>query len=132
MTYPILLGREFLRDIVLIDVGRTNVQPKFQPDDGKLPVPAVPKAQRPVVVNAEAAEEPRVKPKAASKAEPKTDPKADPKAHSQADPTTDRKAAPTADPKADAKAVPTTEPTAAAEPEAEAQPAIPPSSAVSE
>ena len=42
MTYPILLGREFLRDITLIDVGRTNIQPKFQPDNGQLPVsPAV-------------------------------------------------------------------------------------------
>lgn len=119
MTYPILLGREFLRDIVLIDVGRKNVQPKFQPDDGKLPVPAVPKAQRPVVVNPEAAEEPRVKPKAASKAEPKTEPKAEPKA--------DPKSAPRAAPKTEPKAAP-----AAAEPEAEAQPAIPPSSAVSE
>lgn len=37
MTYPILLGREFLRDITLIDVGRNNVQPKFQPDNGRLP-----------------------------------------------------------------------------------------------
>src|SRR5690606_26507194 len=58
MTYPILLGREFLRDIVLIDVGRKNVQPRFQPGAGKLPVPAVPKAQRPVVVNPRS-EEPR-------------------------------------------------------------------------
>ena len=115
MTYPILLGREFLRDIVLIDVGRKNVQPRFQPDDGKLPVPAVPKAQRPVVVTPEAAEEPRVKPKAASKAEPKSEPKAEPKPEPKAAPKTEPKAAP-----------------AAAEPEADSQPAIPPSSAVSE
>lgn len=32
MTYPILLGREFLRDVTLIDVGRQFVQPKFVPD----------------------------------------------------------------------------------------------------
>lgn len=31
MTYPVLLGREFLRDITLIDVGRQHVQPKYQP-----------------------------------------------------------------------------------------------------
>ena len=37
MTYPILLGREFLRDITLIDVGRQNIQPKFKPDNGRLP-----------------------------------------------------------------------------------------------
>ncbi|WP_430459507.1 RimK/LysX family protein [Thalassolituus sp. LLYu03] len=38
MTYPILLGREFLRDVTLIDVGRQFVQPKFVPD-----MPAAPK-----------------------------------------------------------------------------------------
>lgn len=50
MTYPILLGREFLRDLVLIDVGRKNVQPKFQPDKGKLPAPAVPRDLQPQVL----------------------------------------------------------------------------------
>ena len=36
MTYPILLGRSFLRDVTLIDVGKKLVQPKFEPDE---PVP---------------------------------------------------------------------------------------------
>ena len=31
MTYPILLGRSFLQDLTLIDVGRNFVQPKFVP-----------------------------------------------------------------------------------------------------
>lgn len=31
MTYPILLGREFLRDIALIDVGKSYYQPKPEP-----------------------------------------------------------------------------------------------------
>lgn len=35
MTYPILLGRQFLRDVTLIDVGREFIHPKFEPD----PVP---------------------------------------------------------------------------------------------
>jgi len=35
MTYPILLGRSFLRDVTLIDVGRQYVQPKFEPDQPK-------------------------------------------------------------------------------------------------
>lgn len=30
MDYPILLGREFLQDITLIEVGRTYVHPKYQ------------------------------------------------------------------------------------------------------
>ncbi len=32
MTYPILLGREFLRDVTLIDVGRRFLHAKFVPD----------------------------------------------------------------------------------------------------
>lgn len=28
MSYPILLGREFLRDVAVVDVARTNIQPK--------------------------------------------------------------------------------------------------------
>jgi len=32
MTYPILLGREFLRDVTLIDVGQQFIHPKFVPD----------------------------------------------------------------------------------------------------
>lgn len=31
MTYPILLGREFLRDIALIDVAKSYHQPKPEP-----------------------------------------------------------------------------------------------------
>lgn len=30
MTYPMLLGREFLQDVALIDVGRKLIQPKFE------------------------------------------------------------------------------------------------------
>lgn len=33
MTYPILLGREFLRDVILIDVGRQFIHPKYVPQD---------------------------------------------------------------------------------------------------
>lgn len=33
MTYPILLGREFLRDVILIDVGRQFIHPKYMPKD---------------------------------------------------------------------------------------------------
>lgn len=77
MTYPILLGREFLRDIVLIDVGRKNVQPKFQPDEGNLPAPAAPKATPPVVVTPDP--EVAAKPKAAPAAtEPEPEPEAQP------------------------------------------------------
>ena len=32
MTYPILLGREFLRDITLIDVGKQFLHPKYRPE----------------------------------------------------------------------------------------------------
>jgi|GEM_PF-559938 len=35
MTYPILLGRSFLRDVTLIDVGQRFIQPKFVPDQVK-------------------------------------------------------------------------------------------------
>ncbi len=31
MTYPILIGREFLRDITLIDVGSEFIHPKYKP-----------------------------------------------------------------------------------------------------
>lgn len=31
MDYPVLIGRTFLRDIALIDVGRSMIQPKFEP-----------------------------------------------------------------------------------------------------
>jgi hypothetical protein len=44
MTYPILLGREFLRDVTLIDVGRRFLHAKFVPDTApvtKAPVPSV-------------------------------------------------------------------------------------------
>jgi len=33
MTYPILLGREFLRDVILIDVSRQFIHPKYIPQD---------------------------------------------------------------------------------------------------
>ena len=33
MAYPILLGREFLRDVILIDVGREFIHPKYAPHD---------------------------------------------------------------------------------------------------
>lgn len=33
MTYPILMGREFLRDISLVDVSRQFIHPKYQPKD---------------------------------------------------------------------------------------------------
>jgi hypothetical protein len=33
MTYPILLGREFLRDVILIDVARQFIHPKYEPQD---------------------------------------------------------------------------------------------------
>lgn len=32
MTFPILLGREFLQDITLIDVGRKFLHPKYKPE----------------------------------------------------------------------------------------------------
>lgn len=32
MSYPILLGREFFKDIALIDVGRAYIQPKHKPN----------------------------------------------------------------------------------------------------
>lgn len=35
MDYPILLGREFLQDITLIDVGQTYVHPKYKKSDNK-------------------------------------------------------------------------------------------------
>jgi len=37
MTYPVLLGRNFLQDVTLIDVGRNMVQPKFLPETVSLP-----------------------------------------------------------------------------------------------
>lgn len=37
MTYPVLLGRNFLQDVTLIDVGRNMVQPKFLPAAVSLP-----------------------------------------------------------------------------------------------
>lgn len=33
MTYPILIGREFLRDITLIDVGSEFIHPKYMPKE---------------------------------------------------------------------------------------------------
>ena len=36
MTYPILLGREFLRDVILIDVGRQFIHTKYEPQDVSL------------------------------------------------------------------------------------------------
>lgn len=40
MNYPILLGREFLRDVTLIDVGRRFIHPKFEPDSVPAAKPA--------------------------------------------------------------------------------------------
>lgn len=40
MTYPILLGREFLRDVTLIDVGRRFLHAKFVPDTVPVNLPA--------------------------------------------------------------------------------------------
>lgn len=88
MTFPILLGREFLQDVVLIDVGRQTVQPKFVPDDtnksqsgGAVVKPASEKAPAAKKTDAKA---PATDVKE-TKAEPKTEQvkdasKADPKA----------------------------------------------------
>ena len=44
MTYPILLGREFLRDVTLIDVGRNFIHPKYVPEVSPVaPAKAAPK-----------------------------------------------------------------------------------------
>lgn len=44
MTYPVLLGRNFLQDVTLIDVGRDMIQPKFLPK--AVPAPAVKDPER--------------------------------------------------------------------------------------
>ena len=57
MTYPILLGRNFLQDVTLIDVGRSMVQPKFLPKSATAPA-------------AKKVEAPKPKPKAAPVKQP--------------------------------------------------------------
>ena len=55
MTYPILLGREFLRDVTLIDVGRRFLHAKFVPDTTPAAAPATspaaPAVKKPALKN---------------------------------------------------------------------------------
>lgn len=46
MTYPILLGREFLRDVAVVDVARENVQPKPEIMAGQNQPAAVSKSKK--------------------------------------------------------------------------------------
>ena len=46
MSYPILLGREFLRDVAVVDVAKTNVQPKPEIVVGKEQPEAVSKTKK--------------------------------------------------------------------------------------
>jgi hypothetical protein len=46
MTYPILLGREFLRDVAVVDVAKDNVQPKPEIVQNQPQAPSVSKANK--------------------------------------------------------------------------------------
>jgi len=46
MSYPILLGREFLRDVALVDVARDNIQPKPEIVQGQPQLKAVSKTKK--------------------------------------------------------------------------------------
>src|SRR5690554_3463168 len=57
MTYPVLLGRNFLQDVTLIDVGRNMVQPKFLPEvtaTQTMKSTVKPEAEKPVAKQPEA------------------------------------------------------------------------------
>lgn len=91
MTFPILLGREFLQDVVLIDVGRQNVQPKFVPDDTNKPQHGGGAVVKPTPEKAPAAKKPDAKApakdtKAESKSESVKDLKVEDKAPAPAEP----------------------------------------------
>lgn len=92
MDYSVLLGRTFLQDIALIDVGRTMIQPKFEPDEPKVeveptqtepevkaePKPAEPKPAEPKLVEPKPAE-----PKAEAPLETQAENKAETNAESE-------------------------------------------------
>lgn len=46
MSYPILLGREFLRDVAVVDVAKQNIQPKPQIVEGQAQPEAVSKSKK--------------------------------------------------------------------------------------
>jgi len=46
MTYPILLGREFLRDVAVVDVAKDNVQPKPEIVQNQPQAPSVSKTKK--------------------------------------------------------------------------------------
>ncbi|WP_273150642.1 ATP-dependent zinc protease [Methylophaga thiooxydans] len=46
MSYPILLGREFLRDVAIVDVARENIQPKPAIVEGQPQLEAVSKTKK--------------------------------------------------------------------------------------
>lgn len=81
MDYSVLLGRTFLQDIALIDVGRTMIQPKFEPverteaEKPKLPSKEVTEQEPATKVEAQA--EQKVEKKTDARAEVKTETKAD-------------------------------------------------------
>ena len=35
MKYPVLIGRSFMQDVVLVDVSQEYIQPKLEADDRK-------------------------------------------------------------------------------------------------
>src|SRR5690606_8163018 len=66
MSYPMLLGRSFLQDVALIDVGKEFTQPKFEIED-------TPPAHNSTVVVKPKTE---AKPEAKPEVKPKTKPEA--------------------------------------------------------
>ncbi|WP_289302809.1 RimK/LysX family protein, partial [Methylophaga sp. UBA3996] len=46
MTYPILLGREFLRDVAVVDVAKDNNQPKPEIVKNQPQAPSVSKSKK--------------------------------------------------------------------------------------
>lgn len=105
MDYAVLLGRNFLQDIVLIDVGQQLLQPKFQPKPLDIPAVKNVEADR---ANTTDEDKPKVKAKSkpvTSKAEPSVDTKVEnkkagpKKIEPAAKPTTETKTEPVAEPK---------------------------------
>lgn len=118
MSYPMLLGRSFLQDVALIDVGKEFTQPKFEIED------TPPAHNSTMVVKPKTEAKPEAKP--AVKAEAKPAVKAETKAEAKPE------VKPEAKPEASTLATPAPAATNAAEPQKQQEPTAEQASPVSE
>jgi outer membrane biosynthesis protein TonB len=80
LEQPMLIGRNVLRDVMLVDVSRSEIVPPVRPE--KAPEPS-PKAQPKAEEKPKAASEPQAKPQPQTQPQPQSQP--EPKPEPQAD-----------------------------------------------